>query len=154
MKTNALRLLDKLGVSYETAGYEVDEEKLDAVSVAEKLGADPDSVFKTLVARGDRTGVCVFVIPGPLELNLKKAATASGNKSVELIHLRELTPLTGYIRGGCSPLAMKKQYPTWIEETARLFNAVYVSAGIRGLQILLAPDDLRSAGHAEWAELL
>ena len=152
-KTNALRILDAHSVAYDAVEYDVDEDALDAVSVAMKIGAEPESVFKTLVARGDKTGLCVFVIPGPFELNLKKAAAASGNKSVELIHLRELTPLTGYVRGGCSPIGMKKQYPTWIDETAQLFDRIYASAGQRGLQMFLAPADLLRVVGAEWADL-
>ncbi len=118
MKTNAVRRLEALGVAHETVEYEVDEEALDAVSVARKIGADADGVFKTLVARGDKTGVVVFCIPGPAELHLKKAAAVSGNKSLEMVKAKELLPLTGYIRGGCSPVGMKKEYPTYIDETA------------------------------------
>ena len=153
-KTNALRILESHSIEFDTTEYGVDEDNLDAISVARKIGAEPERVFKTLVARGDKTGVCVFVIPGPFELNLKKAATASGNKSVELIALRELTPLTGYIRGGCSPIGMKKPYPTWIDETAQLFDRIYASAGVRGLQMHLAPADLLRAIGAEWGDLV
>ncbi len=134
--------------------YEVDEEALDAVSVARKIGADADGVFKTLVARGDKTGVVVFCIPGPAELHLKKAAAASGNKSLEMVKAKELLPLTGYIRGGCSPVGMKKEYPTYIDETAQLFVRIHVSAGVRGMQLLIALDDLLRAVGASYADVI
>jgi Cys-tRNA(Pro)/Cys-tRNA(Cys) deacylase len=154
MKTNAVRRLEALGVAHETVEYEVDEEALDAVSVARKIGADADGVFKTLVARGDKTGVVVFCIPGPAELHLKKAAAASGNKSLEMVKAKELLPLTGYIRGGCSPVGMKKEYPTYIDETAQLFARIHVSAGVRGMQLLIAPDDLLRAVGASYADVI
>ena len=154
MKTNAIRILEALHIAHESIEYTVSEDEIDAVSVARKIGADPDCVFKTLVARGDRTGVCVFVIPGPAELHLKKAAAASGNKAVEMIHLKELFPLTGYIRGGCSPVGMKKQYPTFIDETAQLFDAIHVSAGVRGMQVRLSPGELLGAVGGVYAELI
>ncbi|MBL0174154.1 MAG: Cys-tRNA(Pro) deacylase [Ignavibacteria bacterium] len=154
MKTNAIRILESLRIAHEAIEYEVSEDEIDAMSVARKIGADPDCVFKTLVARGDRTGVCVFVIPGPAELHLKKAAAASGNKAVEMIHLKELLPLTGYIRGGCSPVGMKKQYPTFIDETAQLFDAIHVSAGVRGMQVRLSPGELLGAVGGVYAELI
>ena len=141
-KTNAARLLDKSGIRYELVEYEVDESDLSAVSVAAKLNQDIDRVFKTLVLRGDKTGIFVCVIPGAAELDLKKAAQASGNKSVAMIAVKEILSLTGYIRGGCSPIGMKKNYPTFIDETCTLFDSIYISAGIRGLQLKLAPDDL------------
>lgn len=154
MKTNAVRRLEALGVAHETVEYEVDEEALDAVSVARKIGADADGVFKTLVARGDKTGVVVFCIPGPAELHLKKAAAASGNKSLEMVKAKELLPLTGYIRGGCSPVGMKKEYPTYVDETAQLFVRIHVSAGVRGMQLLIAPDDLVRAVGASYADVI
>ena len=154
MKTNAIRILEALHIAHESIEYTVSEDEIDAVSVARKIGADPDCVFKTLVARGDRTGVCVFVIPGPAELHLKKAAAASGNKAVEMIHLKELLPLTGYIRGGCSPVGMRKAYPTFIDETAQLFDEIHVSAGMRGMQVRLAPGDLLAAVEAGYADLI
>lgn len=154
MKTNAIRILEALRIAHDTIEYAVSEDEIDAMSVARKIGADPDCVFKTLVARGDRTGVCVFVIPGPAELHLKKAAAASGNKAVEMIHLKELLPLTGYIRGGCSPVGMKKQYPTFIDETAQLFDAIHVSAGVRGMQVRLSPGELLGAAGGVYAELI
>jgi Cys-tRNA(Pro)/Cys-tRNA(Cys) deacylase len=153
-KTNAIRILEAQHIAHETIEYEVSEDMLDAISVARKIGADPDAVFKTLVARGDKTGLCVFVIPGPAELHLKKAASASGNKSVEMIALKELLPLTGYIRGGCSPVGMKKLFPTFIDETAQLFDRIHVSAGVRGMQVLLAPGDLLGVVAGAYADLI
>jgi Cys-tRNA(Pro)/Cys-tRNA(Cys) deacylase len=153
-KTNAVRILEAHNIPHKTVSYDFSEEEIDAISVARKIGADPDCVFKTLVARGDRTGVIVFIIPGPSELNLKKASTASGNKSVEMIRLVELLPLTGYIRGGCSPIGMKKPYPTFIDETAQLFDFIHVSAGMRGMQIDIAPELLRQCIDAEYADLI
>ena len=141
-KTNAARLLDAAGISYELIPYEVDEEHLEANHVAEQLGEDLDRVFKTLVLRGDRTGPFVCVIPGSLEVDLKLAARISGNKNCEMLHLKELLPLTGYIRGGCSPIGMKKTFPTFIHESALLYDSIYVSAGVRGLQFKIAPQPL------------
>ena len=141
-KTNAARLLDAAGIAYTLIPYEVDEEHLDASHVAASLGEDVDRVFKTLVLRGDRNGFFVCVIPGSLEVDLKVAARISGNKSCEMIHVRELLPTTGYIRGGCSPIGMKKAFPTFVHESALLYEHIYVSAGVRGLQICIAPEDL------------
>ena len=141
-KTNAARLLDAAGIAYTLIPYEVDEEHLDASHVAASLGEDVDRVFKTLVLRGDRNGFFVCVIPGSLEVDLKVAARISGNKSCEMIHVRELLPTTGYIRGGCSPIGMKKAFPTFIHESALLYEHIYVRAGVRGLQICIAPEDL------------
>ena len=141
-KTNVARLLDKAGVPYELIPYEVDEMDLSAVHVAAQLGENIDCVFKTLVLRGDRTGPFVCVIPGEREVDLKLAARVSGNKKCDLIPMRELLPLTGYIRGGCSPLGMKKHFPTFIHETCRDMSYIYISAGQRGLQLKLSPDDL------------
>ena len=141
-KTNAARLLDAAGIAYTLIPYEVDEEHLDASHVAASLGEDVDRVFKTLVLRGDRNGFFICVIPGSLEVDLKVAARISGNKSCEMIHVRELLPTTGYIRGGCSPIGMKKAFPTFIHESALLYEHIYVSAGVRGLQICIAPEDL------------
>ena len=143
-KTNAARLLDAAGVAYTLVPYEVDEEHLEASHVAEELGEDLDRVFKTLVLRGDRTGLFVCVIPGSMEVDLKVAARISGNKSCAMIHVKELLPLTGYIRGGCSPVGMKKPLPTFIHESALLWDTIYVSAGVRGLQLCIAPQDLIS----------
>lgn len=141
-KTNVARLLDAAGIPYELIPYEYTEDDLSAQHVAATLGEDIDLVFKTLVLRGDRTGLFVCVIPGDFEVDLKLAARISGNKSCEMIHVRELLPLTGYIRGGCSPIGMKKQYPTYIHESALMYDYIYISAGIRGLQVKIAPSDL------------
>ena len=141
-KTNAARLLYAAGISYSLVEYAVDEEHLEASHVAAQVGVDLDRVFKTLVLRGDKTGPFVCVIPGSLEVDLKTAARISGNKNCEMLHVKELLPLTGYIRGGCSPIGMKKPFPTFIHESALLYDSIYVSAGIRGLQICIAPQDL------------
>jgi len=143
-KTNAARLLDAASVPYELVPYEVDEENLAADHVAEQLGEDIEQVFKTLVLRGDKTGFFVCVIPGNFEVDLKVAARISGNKNCEMIHVKELLPTTGYIRGGCSPIGMKKPFPTFIHESAQLYDYIYVSAGVRGLQLKIAPQDLIS----------
>ncbi len=141
-KTNALRILDAAGVHYELREYQVDEDDLSAPRVAEKIGLPPDQVFKTLVARGDRNGVLMACIPANTELDLKALATASGNKKVELVAVKEVLGLTGYIRGGVSPVGTKKQYPFYLDETVDLWDIVSVSAGVRGCQMLLKPDDL------------
>lgn len=143
-KTNAARLLDRAKIRYELIPYEVDENDLAATHVAEQLGEDIRQVFKTLVLRGDRHGIFVCVIPGDDEVDLKRAAKLSGNKNAEMLAMKELLPTTGYIRGGCSPIGMKKAFPTYIEETASAFDAIYVSAGVRGLQIKIAPEALIS----------
>lgn len=141
-KTNAARLLDAAGIAYSLVEYAVDEEHLEASHVAAELGEDIDRVFKTLVLRGDKSGLFVCVIPGSLEVDLKVAARISGNKNCEMLHVKELLPLTGYIRGGCSPVGMKKQFPTFIHESALLYDTIYVSAGVRGLQLCISPNDL------------
>ena len=141
-KTNAARLLDAAGIPYTLVPYEVDEEHLDAGHVAARLGEDLDCVFKTLVLRGDRTGLFVCVIPGSTEVDLKVAARISGNKNCEMVHVKELLPSTGYIRGGCSPIGMKKPYPTFVHETALLYDRIYISVGVRGLQICIEPGEL------------
>lgn len=141
-KTNAARLLDRAKIGYELVPYEVDEHNLAAIHVAEQLGEDIAQVFKTLVLRGDKFGIFVCVVPGDAEVNLKLAARASGNKSAEMIHMKELLPTTGYIRGGCSPIGMKKPFPTFIHSTCMDYEYIYISAGIRGLQIRIAPGDL------------
>jgi len=138
-KTNAARLLDKAKILYELIPYEVDENDLAATHVAEQLNEDIAQVFKTLILRGDRNGLFVCVVPGDAEVDLKKAAKASGNKSVEMIQMKELLPITGYIRGGCSPIGMKKPFPTYIHESCRQFDNIYISAGQRGLQFKLSP---------------
>ena len=144
-KTNAARHLDELHMPYELISYPVDEENLSAVHVAQSLGQNIDQVYKTLVLRGDKTGFFVCVIPGAAELDMKGAARASGNKSCEMLHVKELVPVTGYMRGGCSPLGMKKPFPTFIHEDCILWNFIYVSAGLRGLQIKINPNDLLRA---------
>jgi Cys-tRNA(Pro)/Cys-tRNA(Cys) deacylase len=152
--TNAMRILRSLGVSFEVAEYSVGDEHVDAVSVARQLGAPPEVVFKTLVARTEKNEPIVFCIPGPSELDLKKAAHAAGAKKVDLVPLRELTVLTGYVRGGCSPIGMKKKYPTWIDEIALAYEKIYVNAGARGLQVIVSPSDLCRAAQAEPADLV
>ena len=141
-KTNAARLLDARSINYELAEYEVNENDLSAVSLAKKIGQDVEQIFKTLVLRGDKTGIFVCVVPGNTEVDLKKAAKISGNKNCAMVHQKELLGLTGYIRGGCSPLGMKKPYPIYIHETCQLFDLIYISAGQRGLQLKLNPEDL------------
>ena len=141
-KTNALRMLDAAGVSYELREYAVDEQDLSAVHVAASVGLPPEQVFKTLVARGDRAGMLLAAIPANSELDLKALAAASGNKKVELVAVKEVLGLTGYIRGGVSPVGTKKPYPLYLDETADLWDFIAVSAGVRGTQMLLAPDDL------------
>lgn len=153
-KTNAARLLDRAKVKYELVPYEVDEENLAAAHVAEQLGENIEQVFKTLVLRGDKTGIFVCVVPGDREVNLKLAAKASGNKSAEMIHMKELLPVTGYIRGGCSPVGMKKPFPTFIHVSCMDFEVIYVSAGVRGLQLKLAPGDLVEFTGAVVTDLL
>ena len=141
-KTNAVRILEGLGISFELHMAEVDESDLSAVTMAHKLGVDPACVFKTLVARGDKTGVLMACIPAAAELDLKALAAASGNKHAEMVPLKDVRPLTGYMRGGCSAIGMKKKYPTYIDETSILFDDIAVSAGMRGEQIIIAPDEL------------
>lgn len=151
--TNAMRILMKANIPFDTAEYSVDVSDLSGVHAAQMMGLDPDCVFKTLVARGDKKGVSVFCIPVAEELDLKKCAAVTGDKRIEMIPVKELLGLTGYIRGGCSPVGMKKKYPTWIDETAILNDRIYVSAGLRGQQIIIAPDDLRQCVGAEYADL-
>ncbi|HLM46369.1 MAG TPA: Cys-tRNA(Pro) deacylase [Myxococcaceae bacterium] len=141
MKTNAARLLDTLGIRYELRDYDVDPEDLSAETVAAKVGLPPEQVFKTLVARGDRTGVLMAVVPGNGELDLKALARLSGDRKVDTVPLKELQPLTGYIRGGVTALGGKKEYPVFVDETLELFDVVAVSAGVRGTQLVLAPAD-------------
>lgn len=153
-KTNVARLLDKAKITYELVPYEVDENDLSATHVAEQLGENVEQVFKTLVLHGDKTGYLVCVIPGADEVDLKKAAKVSGNKKCEMLPMKELQPVTGYIRGGCSPIGMKKHFPTYIHQTAVTFSHIYVSAGQRGLQVKLAPADLIRESRAEEADLI
>jgi len=153
VKTNVMRLLDQAAVPYRTAEYEFDENDLNGMHAAEGIGMPAEQVFKTLVARGDKTGFAVFCLPVCCELDLKKAAKASGNKKIELVHVKELLGLTGYIRGGCSPVGMKKAFPTYLEETAQLYGEIAVSAGQRGHQIILNPDRLAEYTQAAYADL-
>ena len=153
LKTNAMRLLDAAGISYRTSSYEVDESDLSGVTAAKKLGFDPEMVFKTLTARGDKTGVVVAVIPVAQELDLKAFANVSGNKKVEMLHLKEVLPETGYIRGGVSPIGMKKLYPTFIDETAVLWDEISISAGHRGVQILIEPNTLAEFISAKFVNI-
>lgn len=152
-KTNAARLLDRAKIAYSLIPYEVDESDLAATHVAEQLGEDISTVFKTLVLAGDRTGHLVCVVPGNHEVDLKAAARVSGNKKVEMIAMKELLPTTGYIRGGCSPIGMKKRFPTYIHSSALEHKVIYISAGVRGLQIRIAPTDLIAFVGAEVAEI-
>ena len=152
-KTNAARLLDRAKIAYELIPYRVDEEHLAATHVAEQLGEDIACVFKTLVLKGDRTGYFVCVVPGDHEVDLKAAAKVSGNKKVDLIPIKELLPVTGYIRGGCSPIGMKKAFPTYIHASASEHPFIYISAGVRGLQLKLAPADLAAYVRAAFAEI-
>ena len=153
-KTNAARLLDKHAVSYELVPYQVDEQHLEASHVAQSLGEDIRQVFKTIVMQGDKERYFVWVVPGDKEINLKLAAKESGNKKCDTLPLKELLPLTGYIRGGCSPLGMKKQYPTYIDESALNWDTIYVSAGVRGLQLKLSPKDLSNECQASFVKLV
>lgn len=153
-KTNVARLLDKANVAYELIPYEFDENDLAATHVAEALGQDINQVFKTIVLRGDRNGHLVCVVPGNCEVDLKKAAKASGNKKVEPLAMKDLLPTTGYIRGGCSPIGMKKHFPTYFHETALLYPQIYVSAGQRGLQIRISPADLIRESRGEIADIV
>lgn len=153
-KTNAARLLDRAKIEYALIPYTVDEDNLAATHVAEELGEDIATVFKTLILRGDRTGHFVCVIPGDKEVDLKAAARVSGNKKCDLIPMKELLPTTGYIRGGCSPIGMKKPFPTFIHATATDHPHIYISAGVRGLQIKIAPADLVEFVGATVAEII
>jgi len=152
-KTNAVRLLDQLKIAYELREYEVDTEDLAAETVAAKIGFPPAQVFKTLLARGDRNGLCMAVIPGNAELDLKALAAATGDRKIQLVPVKELQGLTGYIRGGVTALAGKKTYPVFVDETIELFDVISISAGIRGMQILLAPGDYIKGTKAVVASL-
>lgn len=154
IKTNAARILDREGIKYELSAYEVDESNLSAVAVAGKLNQNIDQVFKTLVLRGDKTGIFVCIIPGAEELDLKKAAHISGNKSTVMVPVKEILDLTGYIRGGCSPIGMKKNYPTFIDESYILYDFIFVSAGIRGLQLKIVPNDLIKVTSCQTGDLI
>ena len=149
MKTNAARLLDSLGIRYELRNYEVDEEDLSAESVASKIGMPPEQVFKTLVARGDRHGVCLAVIPGDQQLDLKALAKLTGDRKIDTVPLKDVQPLTGYIRGGVTALGAKKTFPVFADETLELFDTISISAGLRGTQLLLHPSDYIRATSAK-----
>lgn len=153
VKTNAMRMLDKAKVSYEVRSYTVDEEDLSGVHVAQQLGVDPACMFKTLVLHGDKTGYLVACIPVALTVDLKALARVSGNKRVEMIHVKELLPLTGYIRGGCSPVGMKKKFPTYIDERILDLPQAVFSAGQRGWQVVVAPQDIIHVTDAKTAHL-
>ncbi len=152
-KTNAMRLLEQAGIAFRIETYEFDEEHLSGEHVASQVSLPADQIFKTLVVRGDKQGVMVFCIPVTMELDLKKAAKAAGDKKIEMTHVKELLGLTGYIRGGCSPVGMKKKYPTWIDETAMLYDEIAVSAGVRGAQIIINPEALKIFTEAVYADV-
>ena len=152
-KTNAMRLLDAAAIPDRVTEYEYDESDLSGLHAAEEIGMPPEQVFKTLVTRGDRTGITVFCIPVDGELDLRRAAQVSGNKRVEMLHVKELLGVTGYIRGGCSPVGMKKKYPTYFDETVILFDEIAVSAGVRGQQMIVSPDSLIAYLGAAAADL-
>lgn len=152
-KTNAVRLVEQAGISCKEQFYEYQEDDLSGMHAAQVLGMPPEQVFKTLVARGPKTGIHVYCIPVCCELDMKKAARVAGDKSMELVAVKELLPLTGYIRGGCSPVGMKKQYPTFLDETCILYEEIAVSAGERGHQMLLNPEDLAKITNATYADI-
>ena len=153
-KTNAVRLVEQAGIPCREEFYEFDEKDLNGNHAAEAIGKPAEEVFKTLVARGPKTGIHVFCIPVCFELDLKKAAKAAGDKSMELIPVKELLPLTGYIRGGCSPVGMKKKYPTYFDETCQLYEEIAVSAGARGHQMLVPPEALAALVDAKFVDLI
>ncbi len=153
-KTNAMRILDSMGIEYDYIAYECEDGRIDGVSVAQKTGQNPETVFKTLVSIGHSRELYVFCIPVEYELDLKKAAKASNEKNIELLPLKELTKNTGYIRGGCSPIGMKKHYKTFIDETASLNDKILVSAGCIGVQLVINPDDLLKASEASYEDLI
>ncbi|OYO84451.1 Cys-tRNA(Pro)/Cys-tRNA(Cys) deacylase [Lachnotalea glycerini] len=154
IKTNAMRILEKADIPFDTKEYEVDENDLSGEHIANQLGLDCQQVFKTLVAKGDKNGIMVFCIPVNEELDFKKASALTKDKKIEMVHVKELLGLTGYIRGGCSPIGMKKKFPTYLDETIILFDFIYVSAGIRGAQIIIKPDDLIAFTQAQTANLV
>ena len=154
VKTNVMRLLDAANISYESKEYEVDEKDLSGSHAADMMGADHDTIYKNLVLKGEKTGYLFCCIPVDEELDLKKVAKAAHDKKVEMIPMKDLLPLTGYIRGGCSPIGMKKKFPLYIEETAILFEKIAVSAGQRGVQILLSPNDLCAYTEGSFAPLI
>ena len=153
VKTNAMRMLDKAKIEYRTKEYEVDEDDLSGSHAADMMGVDHGSVFKTLVLKGEKMGYLVCCIPVDAELDLKKMARAAGDKKVEMIHMKDLLAVTGYIRGGCSPIGMKKQFPTFVEESAVLYDEIAISAGLRGQQILISPQTLVTFIRGKFASL-
>lgn len=153
-KTNAMRILDSMNIEYDFMIYESEDGHIDGVSVAHKTGQNPETVFKTLVATGHSKELYVFCIPVEFELDLKKAAKASNEKSIEMLPLKDLTKYTGYVRGGCSPIGMKKHFKTFIDETAQLQEQILVSAGVIGTQIIIKPNDLITATEADYADLI
>jgi Cys-tRNA(Pro)/Cys-tRNA(Cys) deacylase len=153
-KTNAVRILESDRIPHTLHEYQIDEDDLSGETVASKIGADTDEVFKTLVTNGDKTGINVFCIPVSAELDMKKAALVSASKRVEMVKSRDLLSLTGYVRGGCSPVGMKKKYPVFIDETALVFDMIYISAGTRGMQIRISPDDLSKITEAVFADII
>lgn len=153
VKTNVMRLLDKAKISYRHMEYEVDENDLSGTHAADVMGVQHEILFKTLVLHGDKTGYLVCVIPVDDEVDLKKTAKISGNKKVEMLPMKELLPLTGYIRGGCSPIGMKKQFPTYIHESAEVLDEIGVSAGQRGQQVMLSPNELAKYIRAQFADI-
>ena len=154
VKTNVMRLLDAAHIAYETGTYEVDENDLSGSHAADLMGVDHDRMYKTLVLKGEKKGYLVCCIPVDEELDLKKAARAAGENKVEMIHVKDMLGITGYIRGGCSPVGMKKHFPTYIEEMAQLYDTVMVSAGQRGVQVTLSPEDLRSYVEGQFVSLV
>lgn len=152
-KTNAMRLLEQAGIPFRVETYEFDEGHLSGAHVASQVSLPEDQIFKTLVVRGEKKGIMVFCIPVMMELDLKKAAKISGDKKIEMTHVKELLGLTGYIRGGCSPVGMKKKYPTWFDETAMLYDEIAVSAGVRGAQIIVNPDALKDYVEAAYGDV-
>lgn len=154
VKTNAMRIVESAGVAFRTKEYEVDEEDLSGTHAAQMIGMPCEQVFKTLVLKGEKTGYFVCCIPVDMELDLKKVARASGDKKTEMIPMKDLLSVTGYIRGGCSPIGMKKKFPTYLEETAQLFDEIAVSAGKRGEQILIHPEALRNLVEGTYADLV
>jgi Cys-tRNA(Pro)/Cys-tRNA(Cys) deacylase len=153
-KTNAIRIIESMDIPHEVVPYDFDENHLDALSLAKNLSVEPEMVFKTIVTHNENNEVYVFCIPGNYELNLKKAAQVTNAKKIELIKMSDLLPLTGYVRGGCSPIGMRKSYPTYIDEIATTFDMIYVSAGVRGLQIRISPLHLSQVCNADFVDLI
>jgi Cys-tRNA(Pro)/Cys-tRNA(Cys) deacylase len=153
-KTNAVRIIEARKIPFETFEYDVNEDDLSGISVARKINADEDSVFKTLVTRNEKNQIIVFCVPVNQELNLKKAASVSGSKKIEMIKTAELLAITGYVRGGCSPIGMKKEYPVYIEETAQIMENIYISAGIRGMQVRISTSNLAAVLNAIFADVI